>query len=140
MKKIAVLLLISFFFLKNCYSQNSIHNKLKGMYFAMSQVENYETGDPIDVVYYIYFNENYATLNFSDNTYAMCEGKYFYEEKKNGLLLLKRDKNDGRPCFAIGNKNDPNDAEIIYVKEEKKEFYIKSRRFYEQKWKKLIKK
>ncbi|KFF01785.1 hypothetical protein [Flavobacterium hydatis] len=135
MKKIVTL-----FLLVNCitcYSQNLIKNSLKGMYFANVQIENYETNRAINVTYYLYFGKNYATLNFSNNEFAACEGKYFYKEK-NSILYLIRDENDGRPCPAMKDKNDevnfPNGSEIISIKKIKNKYYIRSKRFYDKDW------
>lgn len=121
----------------NSFSQNSIKKKIKGRYFANVQVENYETGDATNVTYYIFFGKNYATLNFSNSNFAVCEGKYFYKEKQN-ILYLIRDENDGRPCPSFEDKEDKNiffkDSEIISIKNVKNKYYIKSKRFYVKKW------
>lgn len=124
----------------SCFSQNSIKEKLKGTYFTNAQVENYETGKETNVTYYLFFEKKYATLNFSNSEFAVCEGKYFYKEKNNMLYLI-RDENDGRPCPALHDKEDKtfffDDSEIIAIKKIKNKYYIRSKRFYVKKWQSL---
>jgi hypothetical protein len=121
----------------NSFSQNSIKKKIQGTYFTNVQVENYETGEATNVTYYIFFGKSYATLNFSNSDFAVCEGKYFYKEKQN-ILYLIRDENDGRPCPSFEDKEDKNifsdDSEMIAIKKVKNKYYIKSKRFYVKKW------
>lgn len=136
MKKI-IKLILTIMLSINGFSQNSILKKIQGAYFANVQIENYETGDAINVTYNIFFGKSYATLNFSNTKFAVCEGKYFYKEKKN-ILYLIRDENDGRPCPAFADKEDKtifsDDSEIIAIKKNKNKYYVKSKRFYVKKW------
>ena len=124
-----------------CISQITLEEKPKGMYFLKTQIENYENGNPVDVTYYLYFDKKSATLNFSNNKFAMCEGQYFYVEKK-GKLYLKRDENDGRTCVTLQDENKffPNGAEIIFIKKKENKYFIKSKRFYNLNWQQLNKK
>lgn len=139
MKKIITLVLLVHFI--NCYSQNLIKSGLKGMYNTNTVVENYETGEGVNVTYYLYFGKNYATLNFSNNEFAFCDGKYFYNEKKD-ILYLVRDEDDGRPCPVIQRKvdenNQSNDSELIAIKKIKNQYYIRSKRFYKKDWQLLL--
>ena len=124
-----------------CISQIKSGEKPQGMYFLKTQIENYETGNPVDVTYYLYFDKKSANLNFSSNKFAMCEGQYFFTEKK-GKLYLKRDVNDGRTCVVLedNEKTFPNGTEIIFLKKKDNKYLIKSKRFYDSKWQLLVKK
>jgi hypothetical protein len=135
MKKCISIFIFTILFNNNCISQIITNDRPKGMYFVKTQIENYKTGDPVDVIYYLYFDKKSATLNFSSNNYATCEGTYFIVEK-NKLLYLKRDENDGRPCIGIDDvdKVFPNGSEIIYLKSKNNNYYIKSKRLYSSEW------
>lgn len=141
MKNYLLIFTLSIIFCSNCISQISVKDKPKGMYFVNTQIENYETGDPVKVTYYLYFDKKSATLNFSSNKFAMCEGQYFYTEKK-GKLYLKRDENDGRTCvsFDDNDKTFPTGTEIIFIKKKENKYYIKSKRLYDSNWQLLSKK
>jgi hypothetical protein len=140
MKKYFILFALIIVFSK-CFSQITFVEKPQGMYFLKTQIENYETGNPVDVTYYLYFDNKSATLNFSNNKFSMCEGQYFFTEKK-GKLYLKRDENDGRTCVSIPDENKifPNGTEIIFIKKKENKYYIKSKRFYNYNWQVLNKK
>lgn len=131
-----------FFLISECYSQKSTNYSLIGMHYVKTHIENYENGEPISITYYINFDDQLATLNFSNNKYAVCEGIYYYK-MKNKLLCLKRDENDGRACPNIEDanydKSFPYGSEIIYIKKVKKKYYIKSKRFYHVDWQLLSK-
>lgn len=139
MKKYFILVLLTTY----CYgiSQITLNEKPDGMYFLKTQIENYETGNPVNVTYFLYFDKKSTTLNFSNNKFATCEGQYFYIEK-NGKLYLKRDENDGRSCISLQDENKlfPNGTEIIFIKKKKNKYYIKSKRLYNSDWQLLIKK
>ncbi len=141
MKKYLSIFIFTILSYNNCISQITTNDKPKGMYFVKTQIENYETGDPVNVTYYLYFNKKSATLNFSNNKFTMCEGQYFYTEKM-GKLYLKRDENDGRTCVGLDDNDKifPNGSEIIYLKKNNNKYYIKSKRLYNSDWQLLKKK
>jgi hypothetical protein len=140
MKKYFILITLLMVFSK-CMSQITLVEKPQGMYFLKTQIENYETGNPVNVTYYLYFDKKSATLNFSNNKFAMCEGQYFFTEKK-GKLYLKRDENDGRICVSLSDENKifPNGTEVIFIKKKENKYFIKSKRLYDSRWQLLIKK
>lgn len=105
----------------------------KGSYFINAKVSSITTGETISIGFNLYVeNDKKATLRLSTDasSEAYCEGDYKLSSESN-LIKLQ--------YTGEGICTDDNEESNIYIKKEREQYYIKSKRFENQDWQELTK-
>ena len=106
---------------------------LKGDYFINANVTSVETGDVMKISFYFNFNGSEAILSIGTNNSleAYCEGNY----------NIIQDNNIAKLKYVGEGICTSNESESSFLlKQEKNQYFIKSKRFYNDEWQILNKK
>ena len=100
---------------------------LKGNYQIKTNVLSIETGEPIEMSFYFNFDGSRSILSLGgvNSIEAYCEGTYNVVEKDN---IIRLEYDDEGVCTS------DTDESLFIIKKEDGQFYIKSKRFYEDQW------
>lgn len=100
---------------------------IEGRFHIKTTVLSVESGEPVEVKFYLKINRSEAILSIGSNNgmEAYCEGAYKIEKNADILKLIYNDE---------GICTSDSDESSIYIKKTKEFFYIKSKRFYEDSW------
>lgn len=106
---------------------------LDGNYHVKTKVVSVESGDPIELDFYINVKQPEATLSIGSNNgmESYCEGAYNIQ--KDGDVFMLEYIGEGI-CTSDVNES------VFVIKYENDKFYIRSKRFYDDKWIVLTKK
>lgn len=106
---------------------NNNIQELQGNYFIHTKTTSIETGDPISINYYFHFENNKAILSTgSENSLeAYCEGSYSISQNGDYMKLEYAGEE-----ICTSDK----DESTFIIKTENNEYYIKSKRFYNNTW------
>lgn len=119
---------------KNLVQLNKSNNQsieLEGDFYIKTKVSSVETGDPIDISFYFTFTTSEAILSISSNNSleTYCEGSYSIN-KTSDILKLE--------YTGEGTCTSDKEESTFLIKKEKNQYYIKSKRFYNFDWERLM--
>lgn len=114
---------------------------IKGYYKIKTMVPHYNSDNDVEVEFIFYFDKNkvYMSQRASYDLDAYCEGEYLIKKNKDNTIALNYNIHQadrpGKPCVPESELNEVS----FQIKNIGKEFYIKSKRFVNNDWQKLIK-